>query len=356
MRAIDEIYDAICDEAAYARLPAVAANAVAARSAIIMEFDQEVRPLSICRHGISDAQQNRFTELGLAQHDVWTHLAVRGRLNRVVISEEHIDQESFRRTVFYNELFHYFRDDTGQCMGVVMSRPDGYMSIGLHRAFGQRQFEEQDAGTLDELLPHLRRLNNARARLQLATNHGALLSTVLDELSCGLAIVGADGQLRHANRAAEALLRAKDGVAVQGGRVVPVHQPMAARFAEAVRSAATATGARGDAMRLQRSGASPLNALIVPIAGALPGALVLLDTQDREASMSPMLVRLYGLTPTEAELAAMLGLGFSPEEAAAARDVRISTVRSQIKALLHKTETRRLGDLLRTLGRASRLN
>lgn len=131
---------------------------------------------------------------------------------------------------------------------------------------------------------------------------------------------------------------------------------MGARFAEAVRSAATSTGARGDAMRLRRAVRPALRALITPLSGSTPSALVLADAESSSQSMRDILVRLYNLTPGEAELGGLLSDGFSPVETAEIRSVRLSTVRSQIQTLLQKTETRGLGDLLRTLGRISHLS
>ena len=356
MPGIDEIYDAICDEAAYARVPSVLAHATKARSAVMLELDDSMQSQTWVRHAVSDDVVDRYARLDLWRHDIWCHLMARpSHRGRAVRSDEVVDVESFRGSVFYNELYKPLGDDTARCLGIVLDRPGGHLAIGLHRAYGQPIFDEVDTAALQVLVPHLRRLVAARSRLQQAETQAVRLTAALDELACGLVFVGADGQLRHANRAAEALLKARDGVMVQRGRVVPIDHPIAARFAEAVRSAATATGARGDAMRLRRSGAPSLTVLVVPIAGALPGALVLLDSQDRTQAMPEVLARLYDLTPTEAELGALLGQGLSPDQAAAERGVRVSTVRSQIKALLHKTETRRLGDLLRTLGRISRL-
>ena len=353
---IDQIYEAVTDDAALARLPAVLAEATGARSAIIIRFDERLRPLDFSRHGIADEMQARFTELDMAQHDVWTRLPMRdGRLNEAVLCEDYIDADSFRRTTFYNELYRPFDDDTARCMGVIMSGAGGFTSVGLHRAYRQRPFEREARAGLQALLPHLRRLREIRARLAVAETGTALVSAALDELPCGLMVAGADGRLLHANARAEAILQARDGVRLDRGRVVAVAARDQDRFAEAIRSAACAADARGGAMRLPRAGGQALRVLVAPLAGASGGALVLLDPPEDADGSAETLKGLYGLTPGEAELARLLASGLSPSEAAERRGVRLSTVRSQIVALLHKTETAGLGDLLRILGRTPRL-
>lgn len=353
MRAIDEIYDAVVDDLAYARLPAVLAQAVDARTAVVLEFDQDLAPISIARHAIPDEINDRYVQLDLARHDVWTQAIARdGRLDRAVLIETYIDADQFRRTVFFNEMYGAVGDDTARCLGTVMRRPDGFMSVGLHRAYGQPAFEPGDAATLDALMPHLRRLNAVRTRLRRSTARAELLEAAFDGVRSGLIVADADARLLHANGRAEALLKAGDGLRMRRGRLAPRDEAAGERFAEAVRSAARRTGGRGGAMRLARAERSPLDVFVAPLGGAVPGALILVDdAAEGDEGAAQVLSRLYNLTSAEADLAALLQDGLSPSEAAQARDVRLSTVRSQIQMLLDKTDSRRLTDLIRTLAR-----
>jgi DNA-binding CsgD family transcriptional regulator len=84
-------------------------------------------------------------------------------------------------------------------------------------------------------------------------------------------------------------------------------------------------------------------------------ALVIIeDPADRDPNLAASLAGMYGLTASEAELAGLLADGLTPEEAADAREVRLSTVRTQIQSLLQKTDARRLTDLVRLLARTPR--
>ncbi len=354
MSTIDEIYEAVGDDAAYARLPAVLAAATGARSAIAIELDGTMQAQAWVRHAVSDDIMARYAELELWRHDLWSQLMGRPtHRNGAVRSDEVIDAQTFRESVFFNELYRPLGDDTARCLGVVLDRPGGSLAIGLHRAFGQPTFEEAELAALQDVVPHLRRLLAVRARLRQAEDQVATLTAAFDEIACGVLILGPEGQLRHANRAAEIRLQSRDGVALVRGRVAPLDLAMAANFAEAIRSAASGTAARGGAMRLRRPLARPLRLLVTPMPGPAPGALVIVDDDESTRSMTQVLATLFDLTEGEAEVADLLRRGLSPQEVAAKRDVRLSTVRSQIQSLLGKTEARSLGDLLRMLGRIS---
>ncbi len=56
---------------------------------------------------------------------------------------------------------------------------------------------------------------------------------------------------------------------------------------------------------------------------------------------------LYSLTHSEAELVRLLSQGNSLEEAAEVRGVSINTIRSHLRNIFLKTDTRRQGDLVR---------
>jgi len=56
---------------------------------------------------------------------------------------------------------------------------------------------------------------------------------------------------------------------------------------------------------------------------------------------------LYDLTPAEAEILRLLAEGRSLEEVAQQRGITMNTVRSQLKQVFAKTDTRRQGELVR---------
>jgi DNA-binding CsgD family transcriptional regulator len=62
-------------------------------------------------------------------------------------------------------------------------------------------------------------------------------------------------------------------------------------------------------------------------------------------------MKVFGLTPAEARLAATIANGSSIEDAAQILNVSNDTVRHQLKAVFHKTDTHRQSQLVALLAR-----
>lgn len=70
----------------------------------------------------------------------------------------------------------------------------------------------------------------------------------------------------------------------------------------------------------------------------------------RRAGLEGVCTALFGLTAAEAKVAALLYDGHSPEEIAALREVRPSTVRTLLKRAVEKSGATNIRDLIRILG------
>ncbi|MFC7552039.1 helix-turn-helix transcriptional regulator [Pseudoroseomonas wenyumeiae] len=73
------------------------------------------------------------------------------------------------------------------------------------------------------------------------------------------------------------------------------------------------------------------------------------DPPGQPADLAGRLSQLFGLSPSEAEVAVALAAGLSPEDIARERAVQTNTIRGQIKSAMFKTGTRRQGELIRLL-------
>ena len=73
------------------------------------------------------------------------------------------------------------------------------------------------------------------------------------------------------------------------------------------------------------------------------------DPERAPEADTDLLVRLYGFTPREARVAALLLQGCSPAEAAAELAMTENTVRTHIRHAFEKTGVERLSDFVRLL-------
>lgn len=241
--------------------------------------------------------------------------------------------------------------------------------IARHERHGPITDREIEIGML--LLPHLRRAVTISNVLDVRTVERARMAEALDGLHLGVVLTSRDGDILHANRAAEAMLR--NGDAVQGtGGVLRAAAPAAAEeLRKAIRLAARDEATMGQAgLAITLTGSSmtdaaapPLFAHVLPMTGSelrtqlKPEAVAAVfigppaaTTRDlAPVEMKDYLCRRFGLTAAEAGVALQV-LGGGGREAVAARlGVSMTTVRTHLSHIFEKTGVRRQAELVRLL-------
>jgi DNA-binding CsgD family transcriptional regulator len=163
----------------------------------------------------------------------------------------------------------------------------------------------------------------------------------------------------HANAAAEALLRAGDGLSSEGSCLAAITVALTALLRRAIAQAATATGrnptSAGSTLKLpRRAGVEHLVVTVSPLSQdrevpSIERAVVLVSVQRERRPIDLMATKLreiYGLTDAEMTLvSAMLDGGALP---AVANRLSIghTTARTHLKHIFEKTQTRRQAELL----------
>lgn len=174
---------------------------------------------------------------------------------------------------------------------------------------------------------------------------------VLEALGHGLLLLGRRGRVLYANGAAQLACRA-------GGPLVLQGQQLLASPADAEAWAQTLESAeRGQwSMLLLRTGEHSLSVGVVPLrtedlsAADEPRVLLVLGSQGLPAGLSLQLFcRQHRLTGAESQVMAALHQGLSPETVAADTGVAISTVRTHIASIRHKTRSPSLRALLQSV-------
>jgi DNA-binding CsgD family transcriptional regulator len=190
---------------------------------------------------------------------------------------------------------------------------------------------------------------------------------ILDRFGRPMMLIGADRSIRYRNGAMARILSEGEVVEARGGRLhcrTAADDRGLARALEAIvlpgfvgdcpgvppayRFLTVRSIRDGDAVGLSltavRASASE------PHAGAEDLALLTLyDVRAPHRIDASAVAAVFDLTPAEAGVAAALAEGRSPFEIAASRRISITTVRSQLRALLGKTGTRRQTDLVSRL-------
>lgn len=174
---------------------------------------------------------------------------------------------------------------------------------------------------------------------------GQMVAT-LDAFSrIGRAIALADdtGRVLYANSAAEAVLSR-----LSSGPRLPAPGPAAGREDGAI-------GPEGLRLALPLAEGGVAFARVMPVGLRLnerPGLMVLLDDPAELGPFDPVLIlRLHGLTASEARLAVAVGQGLSPTEAARAQGITRETARTVLKTVYAKLGVNRQAELARLVAR-----
>lgn len=228
----------------------------------------------------------------------------------------------------------------GACLGCVILAPSGVLVIALRRT---RVFSVEDTTRLQELVPHLRRMHVMRARLQ-------TLEAAFDQLVYPTILVNGDREIMAANAAAKTMLELKEGLYSANGRL-QVASAASRRLSDAVTLAVAMPAGQSDTF-LMPFGTEARNCRIIvsPLTDRRAAMVVVDDPALHHDSVSRV-AKLYGLSVAEVALANALMHGESLEIFAKNRDVRITTVRSQLSSLLRKTNTERQPQLIASLAR-----
>jgi len=203
---------------------------------------------------------------------------------------------------------------------------------------------------MDALHPHWQRAFELREDLRWASGMGQIYNDLIDRLDIGVAVLGADLRLRHANPAFKRAM-----IRLLGGTEETLARTTAKQMGLKDRSKALgATSPSGretpilfDGRVIGVSfvpGSNLANSARVSPVGRL---LVVRDTTEQSSSLShraSLLMLAYGLTEKESQVALLLAEWQSTREAADVLSVSEHTLRSHVKQVFDKMQISRRGN------------
>jgi len=188
-----------------------------------------------------------------------------------------------------------------------------------------------------------------------------LFAALHDQLTAGVLIVDQHGSILRVNAAARVLLEAGIGVGSAVGNLRIDDPTAAAAFSHALTDVGGEMqqhdGLLERTIPITRPGRRPL---IMHVAGRITSqdcilerpvetVLLLLDPEGPASANLALLRELYGLTPREATVAALVAEGRSLDAASRELGVTMNTVRTLLKRATAKTNSHSQADLVRRL-------
>ena len=279
----------------------------------------------------------------------------------VIDGDELLPREQLKETEFFNDLLDRFDLHYSTLLPFAPATGQAESILTLWRGEQQGHMPREYEALLAALIPHLKSAVGIKQALVAAGERALRAEAALDAMPTAAFLLKADGSLAYMNKAAEHLARRQDGIRILRNRLVASDVSRQARLQALISFAAAASGAAsvqpGGAVTLPRASSErSLYALVSPLRLANQGqgspahVLVLITNAEASAALPrEILSVLFGFTSSEVEVANGLLAGLSLEQIAESREVSQGTVRTQLKSLLHKTGTRRQGELIRLL-------
>jgi DNA-binding CsgD family transcriptional regulator len=234
---------------------------------------------------------------------------------------------------------------------------DRQWCLSVYRDRARGRFSHDEGRYLAKVAPGFGRIVELAEKFEAAKISSAL--TAFDRLKCPALIIDWDGAVRNLNRLAESILE-KDLHLCRGRLIArdPASNRRLQQLVAAILAAAPCEPPTLSQVVINRADAPwllidvmPLTALGSDTFNGGRVVLILTDLTKPSVSDSKLLAILFGLTPAEAKLATAIASGIGIDAAAAALRIGRETVKSQLKAVFLKTNTRSQPELVALLGR-----
>jgi DNA-binding CsgD family transcriptional regulator/PAS domain-containing protein len=284
-------------------------------------------------------------------------------LNGIVDDRVLMSESELRDTPFYAGFMHDARIGHGMAL-CMHARGEDLALLTINRDWQGGHYNEQECTLARSLLPHLCNAYALQQRLSWLHDESRGFHAALDQLTDGVLLLNARGQLKFCNGTAQQMeadhlfTRRPDGrlclhwpadehllqhtlpqlCASQASRplIQPLHGPDGLLMGTIkFCPASMVAGTQWSEVDIR---------VIAFVKSATPGNAVRLRTGLRDQ---------WGFTAAEAQLAQWLMQGLSLAQAAEHGGVTINTVRTQLRSLFDKTQTRRQAELVRMLLRLS---
>ena len=264
-----------------------------------------------------------------------------------------------------SELYKVCMEPAGffDSLGVDIHVPDE-MEAGLRvtRDKASPRFNDTDKALMREIVGHLERAIRLHVRLNKIESERALYAGAVNQLSLATILLDENGAVLSCNRMAEQLLSREPELQVSNGYLQVGDEATTAELQRLIGAVLEQQQHGGpaviEAMRIQRDGDySDLGVAVRPVpmnewseGRSVPTVAIFISDPDFGAEAPVRVIaRLFGFTPTEAQLSLLLAEGLSLDEASQALGISRNTARTHLRSIFNKTGVSRQTLLVRLI-------
>jgi DNA-binding CsgD family transcriptional regulator len=306
---------------------------------------------------IDPAFINEFPQIDGGSPEVNWRVACAGAPFQLARETDYAEARKRIRRGVYDDFVSHFDLPYG-CQCVLTQKPGLMIGMAVLRQRADSWSTPEDCEAFLALAPHV--LQAVRTQLAIGEEAAHLLSNSLDAMQAAAMVLDGFGHIRSVTPAADLMLRKGDILRAFGERL------SAARIASDIllqKAIADILSERAGSARLVLLGEDVTEVACHLVAypqrehefGFAPRVLVLLKQPEHlGASHAEDLVRMFGLTASEAHVAIAAANGQSREQIAMTRKKSSGTVNAQFKSIFRKMDVSREAELVSFINRILR--
>lgn len=211
---------------------------------------------------------------------------------------------------------------------------------------------------VNALIPHLQQALRTQEYLTGLVHSARDAAEAVDDMRHGVFVVGPSSAVTYANRAAEAIVAVGDGPVVRWGRIalaVPSVDVSLQRYIADALGDNDSHARHGNSLLSSRAELRPYVIHVVPFTSVprerrqLRALVIVVDPERQAEPHRDLLIRLFGLTRAEAEVALRVLRGDGLRPISDELTLSLATVKTHLQRVFMKTGTHRQAELVRLL-------
>jgi DNA-binding CsgD family transcriptional regulator len=255
-----------------------------------------------------------------------------------------------RKSEWYNDLI--LRSGIGDILSArLFDTPSRVGLLSIHQVHGSQSLEAVPRAQLQALLDGFTKAARLHDRLRVLGWRSSAALQAVDQLKESVIVTDTVARVIEMNGSAERMVRLDDGLMIRNGRLCARRSFETEKLAKLIAAAAATeptTATAGRMLVRRTAGRLPYSLSVVPlVVEGRQAAMVIVSNADENAPPARVLAELLGLTPAESRVAAAIMAGKSPSDIAVDLSLKITTLRTQIRAVLKKAGVNKQTDLIR---------
>lgn len=351
---LSDLYQGTFDDAAWDRGLMGLASLVGGEGPVLMSVKPQTQQLMRFQCYSYDASVfDNYAKNWLA-HDLRIQAAAtvpQGTL----LTEQMLLGHEWERSEIFNDFMRP-NDCPYTLLYFMHKQPERFTGLSIQATLTRGQFDVDDAKLIAPLLPHVKRALEIKDRLEHQEIRVDALRNVADSLSFGIVILDDHYKLLEASSFATTALQTVCRIPPKAGQPLyfpePVQRELSLLLASSLRQGRLTDGL----IHIRREpGRLPLSILVAPapvllqswILAAPKWLLFVFDPEQGLKVSAAMLEKDMCLSPREAQIASLLAAGLALPRIAIRLGISLYTLRTHIKACLHKLGCHTQNELVR---------